>query len=411
MAHLSAEESAEAPAAIAKFSEKKFAPQQYTAATRGKVVFRASKKPLAPAGPLRLTFERLDAKQPTVQVEVPDGEGFLLQAVPGTWRFRQILRAGRLYRTGQQFGVTAGQVVFLGVAEVSLGSENRQGYSYRYRLDSSVNMGTFGRNPEFGKLIAAYAPAPLADGSNVALFAPNYPVDSAEATEPKTLGAAAEHGDLATALELLAAGADPSAPDADGWTPLHSALRFGHPRIAAALLDRGSSLTAGNPSGWTPLMFALRYGPAELATRMIEAGAEPDRRNDEGWTPLMFAVRNDQPDNALLLMKKGARIDERTKDGKTALMLAAGFAQSVGRHTFELAASAGGKLGNDPIPIYDRFELGGFLRLSGLAPGQLRTDASVRRVARALTIIMPDARLCPDTSATTTIVRPSASST
>jgi NTE family protein len=52
----------------------------------------------------------------------------------------------------------------------------------------------------------------------------------------------------------------------------------------------------------------------------------------------------------------------------------AGAAASAGRHTLELTASAGGKLGSNPIPIYDQFELGGFLRLSGLAPGQIRSE-------------------------------------
>ena len=52
----------------------------------------------------------------------------------------------------------------------------------------------------------------------------------------------------------------------------------------------------------------------------------------------------------------------------------AGAAFSAGRHTFELGASAGGKWGANPIPVYDQFELGGFLKLSGLAPGQIRTE-------------------------------------
>jgi NTE family protein len=52
----------------------------------------------------------------------------------------------------------------------------------------------------------------------------------------------------------------------------------------------------------------------------------------------------------------------------------AGAAFSAGRHTFDLVASAGGKLGSRSIPVYDQFELGGFLKLSGLAPGQIRTD-------------------------------------
>jgi NTE family protein len=52
----------------------------------------------------------------------------------------------------------------------------------------------------------------------------------------------------------------------------------------------------------------------------------------------------------------------------------AGAAFSAGRHTFDITASAGGKLGSNPIPAYDQFELGGFLKLSGLAPGQIRAD-------------------------------------
>jgi NTE family protein len=52
----------------------------------------------------------------------------------------------------------------------------------------------------------------------------------------------------------------------------------------------------------------------------------------------------------------------------------AGAAASSGRHTFEVGVAAGGKLGSDRIPIYDQFELGGFLRLSGLAAGQIRTQ-------------------------------------
>ena len=47
---------------------------------------------------------------------------------------------------------------------------------------------------------------------------------------------------------------------------------------------------------------------------------------------------------------------------------------SAGRHTFEFGAQAGGKWGSKPIPVTDQFELGGFLKLSGLAPGQIRTQ-------------------------------------
>ena len=45
-----------------------------------------------------------------------------------------------------------------------------------------------------------------------------------------------------------------------------------------------------------------------------------------------------------------------------------------GSHTVEGLLAAGGKIGADPIPGYDQFPLGGFLNLSGLSRGQLRSD-------------------------------------
>jgi NTE family protein len=48
-----------------------------------------------------------------------------------------------------------------------------------------------------------------------------------------------------------------------------------------------------------------------------------------------------------------------------------------GPHTVDATISGGGKIGADAIPPYDQFPLGGFLRLSGLSPQQLRTDSFV----------------------------------
>ena len=45
-----------------------------------------------------------------------------------------------------------------------------------------------------------------------------------------------------------------------------------------------------------------------------------------------------------------------------------------GAHTVELTLAAGGKVGSDEVPVYDQFELGGFLNLSGLSRAQLRSD-------------------------------------
>jgi NTE family protein len=49
-------------------------------------------------------------------------------------------------------------------------------------------------------------------------------------------------------------------------------------------------------------------------------------------------------------------------------------AYTVGRHTIEALMTAGRNIGSDDIPVYDQFNLGGFLYLSGLQRQQLKTQ-------------------------------------
>jgi NTE family protein len=51
-----------------------------------------------------------------------------------------------------------------------------------------------------------------------------------------------------------------------------------------------------------------------------------------------------------------------------------GGAQTWGRHTVEALVTSGGKIGSNDIPVYDQFNLGGFLYLSGLQRQQLKTQ-------------------------------------
>jgi NTE family protein len=51
--------------------------------------------------------------------------------------------------------------------------------------------------------------------------------------------------------------------------------------------------------------------------------------------------------------------------------LAAHWAQSFGENTVKLTGRFGGNIGAKPLPAYDQFQYGGFLRQSGYAPGQL----------------------------------------
>ncbi len=49
--------------------------------------------------------------------------------------------------------------------------------------------------------------------------------------------------------------------------------------------------------------------------------------------------------------------------------------ESFGRHTFQAALAGGSAVGGNPLPRYDYFSYGGFLRMTGYRDGQLRNDS------------------------------------
>lgn len=66
---------------------------------------------------------------------------------------------------------------------------------------------------------------------------------------------------------ILAAAADPSASDDDGWTPLHTAAMAGHLDLAKRLVAAGASVRANarGREGGSPLSYALFYAKAYMA--------------------------------------------------------------------------------------------------------------------------------------------------
>ncbi len=75
---------------------------------------------------------------------------------------------------------------------------------------------------------------------------------------------------------ILAAGADPSAADDDGWTPLHTAAMAGHADLARRLVQAGASVRANahGREGGSPLSYALFYAKAYMADAL--APVHPD---------------------------------------------------------------------------------------------------------------------------------------
>lgn len=103
---------------------------------------------------------------------------------------------------------------------------------------------------------------------------------------------------------FLQAGADTTARDRDGATPLHLASILYHPNAnrgqsaaVAALLEGGADPNARDEAGATPLHHIARgrFDNAAAAALLLEAGADPNARDADGETPLQAALTQVNP--------------------------------------------------------------------------------------------------------------------
>jgi ankyrin repeat protein len=134
----------------------------------------------------------------------------------------------------------------------------------------------------------------------------------------------------ATAVHaLLVAGADASAADAYGRTPLHLVVSQGTGKdrglITRMLLEGGAGVDLRSRGGATPLYLAACQGEGELARELLDACATPDLAEDEGVTPLMCAAASHgstQVEVVTLLLERGANPNLLNKSGRSALLFA-----------------------------------------------------------------------------------------
>jgi ankyrin repeat protein len=199
---------------------------------------------------------------------------------------------------------------------------------------------------------------------------------------------AAREGHLELVRLLVERGADLELADANGMTPLLTAIvnasmfrvnRSGssdHLAVANALLDAGANVNAMDWYGQTPLWTAvdlrnLELGPADRTTgvrdeafalieRLLDAGAEPNARTREfpherryivevvgsvawvdltGQTPFLRAAAAGDVRAMRLLLAHGADPSIATDAGTTPLMVAAGINWSVAE-TFDEGPAA-----------------------------------------------------------------------
>ncbi|CAB0044559.1 unnamed protein product [Trichogramma brassicae] len=101
--------------------------------------------------------------------------------------------------------------------------------------------------------------------------------------------------------------------DESGRSPVHLALEYNDAELFALLLRRGADPSATNAEGVTPLRVCLRsaknVGLAEILFKTYEEMRQPvpiDARDSAGWTPLQWAVASVLPHAVDLLLDRGA---------------------------------------------------------------------------------------------------------
>jgi uncharacterized protein len=157
-----------------------------------------------------------------------------------------------------------------------------------------------------------------------------------------TLLDAAERGDRAAAMRLLASGANVNAPGPDGSTALMWAASNDDLELVRALIKAGAHVSLKNQFGTSALTEAAIIGSAPVIEALLKAGADPNTKNPEGETPLMAVARAGKVDAARRLLEAGADINAKEEwGGQTALMWAAAQSQA---EMVKLLASKGADL-------------------------------------------------------------------
>ncbi len=133
--------------------------------------------------------------------------------------------------------------------------------------------------------------------------------------------------------QLLAAGTDPTSPDAVGWTPAHYAVArtlspFALAEALTMLRDAGADLGALDGAGNSLLHVAADKGWPAAVSVVLHIGLDPNAVNSEQLTPLHLAARECHRTAAEALLSSGAHVDARDLTDRTPLHLAADRGQT-----------------------------------------------------------------------------------
>jgi ankyrin repeat protein len=131
-------------------------------------------------------------------------------------------------------------------------------------------------------------------------------------------------GELERVERLLADERGINTYSPDGWTPLHLAAFFGHPKITEMLLAQHADVAARsrNSNGNTPLHAALAGNHKFVVGLLIGHGADVNAADANGWRPLHLAAANNNLDAIRALIAQGADVTAGNGEGSTPLSIA-----------------------------------------------------------------------------------------
>ena len=159
---------------------------------------------------------------------------------------------------------------------------------------------------------------------------------------------AVRKGDVVQIRQFVQQGADTTAPDQNGTTPVFVAAYNGHAGAIRALVELGTDTTTPNQNGVTPVIVAALNGHVDAIRALVELGADTTTPDQHGTTPVFVAAYNGHAGAIRALVELGADTTTPNQNGVTPVVIAAqnGHVDAI-RALVELGASV-----NTPMVVH-----------------------------------------------------------
>ena len=169
----------------------------------------------------------------------------------------------------------------------------------------------------------------------------------------KTLHEAAADCNIGKVKSLISQGADISAEDEKGRTPLHFAAEYGYKDVAELLIANHANIDAMNGIGLTPLHKAALRGHKSVAELLITEGADVNAKNMRNkMTALHYATKYEFWEIVKLLVAAGTDVNVKDDTGTTPVYEAMTSSKPGGKEVVEILVAAGARLPTIHIAAY-----------------------------------------------------------